>query len=289
MANEEITLQQFLVSLWRAKWMIAAVAAGFAAAAAVAASFVPKTYRSTLVVALVSDSGASGQLAALGSIASQFGLGSLAGLGGQQSSRAAESLAVLQSRTLIEGYIRDNDLLPVLYANLWDPQNRKWKTARADKAPTLWKGGEYFSRKILNVRTDPKTGLVQVTVTWKDSKMAATWANGLAKLANQVLRAKAIEESDRNVAYLTEQAAKTGVVEARQTIYKLLENELYKVMLARGTEEYAFKVLDPAAISEKPYAPRFSVWVVAALVGGAFAASLLVLIKESFRKSARSA
>jgi uncharacterized protein involved in exopolysaccharide biosynthesis len=89
-------------------------------------------------------------------------------------------------------------------------------------------------------------------IRWKDPKLAAAWANGLVKAANSYLREKAIREAERDIAYLNEQVSKTNVVEAQRTIYSLLEQELNKEMIARGREEYALKVIDPAFAPEKP-------------------------------------
>ena len=68
--------------------------------------------------------------------------------------------------------------------------------------------------------------------------MAAKWANGLVAMANQHLRSKALVESERNIAYLNDQAAKTDVVPVRQAIYSILQSEINKEMLARGADRW---------------------------------------------------
>ena len=70
-------------------------------------------------------------------------------------------------------------------------------------------------------------------------------------MANDNLRDRAIAESERNISYLNEQAAKTDVVGIRQTIYNIMETEINKAMLAKGSEEYAFKLIDPAVVPQK--------------------------------------
>jgi uncharacterized protein involved in exopolysaccharide biosynthesis len=280
--QDEISLRQLFTTLWRGKWLIVAIALVFVALGTTAALLMPKTYRATAILAPSSETGADGRLAAIGSIASQFGLGSLAGLAGSGDAKSAESIAVLQSGALTGRYIAENALLPALFSKQWDPRANRWKVNQA-KVPTPWKAVQRF-QKIRGVRSDSRTGLVTLTITWTDPELAAAWANGLVKMTNESLRAKAIEESERNIAYLNDQAQKTAVVEGRQTIYKLLEGELNKVMLARGTNEYAFRVLDPAVAPEKPYAPRLTVWVIASFAAGAFFAALLVLIRQSLRQ-----
>jgi uncharacterized protein involved in exopolysaccharide biosynthesis len=281
-ADGEITLRQLIASLWRGKWLIISITLIFVALATAGALLTQKSYRTTVTLAPASDNAADGRLAALGSMAAQFGLGSLAGLAGSGNSKAAESIAVLESRALTERFIEDNALLPALFSEQWDATTSKWKLEGSSGAPTSWKGVERF-QEIRNVRSDSRTGLVILTINWKDPVVAATWANGLVTLANETLRSKAIEESERNIAYLNAQAEKTAVMEGRQTIYKLLEGELNKVMLARGTNEYAFRVLDAAIAPEEAHSPRLAVWMIAAIAAGALLSSLLVLVKESLR------
>jgi uncharacterized protein involved in exopolysaccharide biosynthesis len=139
----------------------------------------------------------------------------------------------------------------VLYAKQWDPGAQKWRATDPKKIPTLWKANRDF-RKIRGVVDDKKTNMVILKITWKDPQQAAKWANDLVRITNSYLRDKAIQEAERNIAYLNEQASKTTVVEAQKSIYSLLETEINKEMLARGREEYALKVVDPAFVPEKP-------------------------------------
>src|SRR6185437_15198014 len=111
---------------------------------------------------------------------------------------------------------------------------------------------------------DNKTGMVTLKVRWKDANLAAKWANGLVKLTNDYARQAAIAESDRNIAYLTQQAAATDVLGIKQAIYNLLQSEISKNMIAKGTPEYAFKVIDPALVAEKAAFPQKTIWVLAA-------------------------
>jgi uncharacterized protein involved in exopolysaccharide biosynthesis len=75
------------------------------------------------------------------------------------------------------------------------------------------------------------------------------------------------------VAYLRAEIQGTTDVELRNVIYSLIQSEIKKQMIARGEVEYALKVIDPAAVPEKPSSPIKWLWVLGgALVG--FGASL---------------
>lgn len=277
---EEIRLGELFRIIWRRKWIILSGTVVFGAAAALAAYLAPKKYEADIVLSPVSSSPGNGQLGGLSSLASQFGgIASLAGLQLGGDSRKAETLAVLQSQALTEKYIADNHLLPVLFSKLWDPVHRSWKVSDPKQTPTLWTANEFFRGKIRTVVLDPKTGLVTMSITWTDPALASEWANGLVRMTNDYLREKAINESERNITYLTDQAAKTDVVGVRQAIYSILQNEINKVMLARGSDEYALKVVDPASPPERPSSPRPLLWTAAGCLGGALLAMIIAITR----------
>jgi uncharacterized protein involved in exopolysaccharide biosynthesis len=281
----EFSLQELIKFLWQRWRFIAFFTIACTAAAAIAAWTLPKKYTAVAIIAPVTSTPGGGQLGGLSSIASQFGgLASLAGLAGVTDSKKWESVAVLQSEALTENYIRSNNLLPVLYSKQWDANKNDWKRIDARKNPTLWKANQYFKDKIRRISSDIKTGLVTVSITWTDPGIAAKWANDLIKLTNDYLREKAITESERHIAYLTEEAAKTNVVEAKHAIFAVMETELNKSMLARGSEEYAFKVLDPATAPEKPSSPNKLAWLLGGYFGGLLVSITAVLTYRSWTK-----
>jgi uncharacterized protein involved in exopolysaccharide biosynthesis len=281
--SDSVSLNQLFGVIWSGKWLIILVTFACTLVAFVVASMLPRQYEAESIVAPVSSSSA-GAIGSMGSLASQLGgLASLAGLNIGTDEKETESIAVLQSEALTESYIRDNNLLPVLYARLWDSSRGEWKALEADETPTLWKATRYFRKSVRRVKTDSGTGLVTVTVTWKDPELAAKWANGLVALANQYLRAKAIGESEANIEYLNQEARRTDLVGAKEAIYAILQNEINKSMLARGRAEYAFKVIDPAKTPELHASPNKFLWLVAGLAVGLFLSIFYVFVRATWR------
>lgn len=278
---DEIRLGDLLRIAWQRKWLIACGTLVFGIAGVILTVLAPRKYSASIVVDPVTTSPQMGNLGGLGAIANEFGgLASLAGLRmPQENSQRAETIAVLQSRALTERYISANNLLPVLFASQWNAKTRRWKATRKREAPTLWTANKYFKSKIREVDSDPKTGLVTLTITWSDPQTSADWANGLVKMTNEYLRQKAIEESQRNIAYLTQQVSKTDDVGIKQAIYRIMQSEISKIMLARGEQQYALKVIDPAQAPERPTSPKPALWIIASLFVGAFLSFLLALIR----------
>jgi len=184
------------------------------------------------------------------------------------------AVAILQSRSLIEGFIERRNLLGELLPNR--------------KKPTLWFGVKEFKEGVLTIKDDKRTGLITIDIDWKDASVAAQWANGFVALANERIRARAIDESTRNIAFLTKQVSQTSVVEVQHALYGLIENETKTLMLANARVEYAFTVIDPAVPPERKFSPRRSLIVLGGILAGltigfmiAYARPALARLKKS--------
>jgi uncharacterized protein involved in exopolysaccharide biosynthesis len=261
----------------RHRRMIVAVIIVFAALGGAWELVVGRTYKATVLVALVpmnSGAGTAGasMLGQLGPLAGIMGLGN--------NGQRPEPIAVLQSRTLTERYIQENDLLPVLFWRRWDEYRHGWRSNAFFKSPTLWKGNEKFA-DIRRVVQDSKTNLITVTIVWRDPRIAAKWANDLVALTNLRLREREIREAQRNITYLTDRLSKTTLVEVHNALSGLIENEIKREMLAEGADEFAMKVIDPAVPPEEPSSPGFFLSLAFGGLGGLFVAALIVVIRTS--------
>jgi capsular polysaccharide biosynthesis protein len=211
-------------------------------------------------------------------------MASISGLSlAEGSSKRNESLAVLQSEALTERYIEKNDLLPILFSERWDAAKGGWTATSPDEVPTLWKGNVYFKKKVRSLTSDSKTGLVTLQITWTDPKLAAQWANDLVRETNSHLKGVAITEAERNIAYLREQRAKSDLVSAREAIASILRNEINNEMLARGSDQYALKIIDPAVPPEQPEWPKKMPWIATGFFLGLLASSFGAILRKALQ------
>jgi uncharacterized protein involved in exopolysaccharide biosynthesis len=253
---DAINLRELLLELWRVRIAVGCAIVICASVGVAVGLLRDKEYEASIILSPAADDMSSGRLGGLASLASQYGgLASLAGFSMPGKTKKEEVLAVLESELLTEAYIRENNLLPVLYAKQWDAASGKWTTNDPKKIPTLWKANRYFSKDVRQVKEDRKSGLVVMTIRWKEPRTAAKWANDLVRMTNDYLRAKAIRESERHINYLNDQLKNLTIVEAQKAIYALLQDEINTQMVAKGREEYALKVIDPAAVPEIAVSP----------------------------------
>lgn len=285
--DDEIDLRELLSVLKARRRAIALVVALFVLFAGAYAFLAPKRFKAdTLVAPYDSSQGNGGGLAQLAG--SLGGLASLAGVNLSGGGDKDVSIATLQSRDLILGLIKDENLLPVLFADQWIEDKKAWDVDDPKDAPTLLDGYDLFQKKILKVNEDKKTGLVTLEIEWTDPEQAAHWANEMVRRANAELQKKAVDDSDRHIAYLENQIQQTSLVDMRQSIYSLLENELKTAMVAKGNDQYAFKVIDPAVVPEKKVWPKRALILVLGFMGGLFFAIVGVLAHHSWVSGASS-
>lgn len=281
--SDGVSVRDFMLFTWRHRRLAAICSVACGVLAAAAALVVTPQYEATVVLLPVSSRGESMGLGSIGSaVSSLSGLASLAGvsLNGNDQEKA-ESLATLESQVLTDQYIQQQDLLPILFSKEWDATDRRWKTTNPKKLPTLWKANQLFKTQIRTVVDDTKTGLVNLTIRWRDPNQAAQWANGLVRMTNDYLRQRAIDESERNIAYLNQEVTRTNIDEVKNAIYALMEAEIKKEMVARGREEFALRVIDPAVTPEKRVFPQRTLWALGGLLGGLFLGLLAAVLRET--------
>lgn len=215
-------------------------------------------------------------------LASQLSqLGPLASLAGVTigNGHKAEPLAVLQSRSFSRSFIEENGLMQVLFADEWDSAGKTWKDD-ADPPPDIRDAVEYFHKDVRKVLEDRKTGIVRLSIEWKDAAVASAWANSLAQRLNSQMRDRALADAARNIRFLREELAATNVVSLQQSIGRLLEAELQKLMLARGNEEFAFRVVDVAEVPKKRARPRRAIILAGSLIVGALFGAGMALFRS---------
>jgi uncharacterized protein involved in exopolysaccharide biosynthesis len=281
-SEDEISLVDLFRTIMRRKWVVAiSIAATTALALGIAFTMTP-VYRVTMLLAPVGDENAKG----LSSLAGQFGgLAALAGVSlGAEGSDKAKAVALLRSRALTEPFLRERDLLPVLYEDRWDPQAKRWKVG-PDEVPTFAAAYRKFDQEIRSLSEDKKTGLVTVTIDWKDPARAVEWAGELVSRVNSEMRRRAIREAEQSLRYLDQELQKARLVEVQQAIYSLIESQTKKMMLANVREEYVFQVLEPPAIPDPKdkIRPKRAVIALLGLIVGTLLGAALALAIEARR------
>jgi len=278
-SGEDVDLRELILGVWRQRWLIVLIACVFGVASLVYALRATSWYRAEVTLLSVERNAAQGMSGALAQLG---GLASLAGInvGGGKS---AEPLAILESREFAARFIQDHDLLKVIFNDRWDAVHGKWKGPGTD-VPDIRDAVDFFVKKVRRVSEDRKTGLVKLSVDWKQGDLAAAWANDMVARINTQTRERALEDAEKNIAYLRTQVSSAGTVSLQQSASKILEAELEKAMVARGSEEYAFRVIDKAQAPKRRYWPRRALIVLGGAIFGGVVGCFVALIRYGLRK-----
>ena len=278
--TDAVTLDALLRRFWYKRWWLTAFGvAGLAMGVGIGFLTTP-VYRVEVLLAPVQSDRGMGALGALGAVASQFGdLTSLAGLGpANGSGNRAVHLAQMTSRRFTETFLATHNLLPVLYAKRWDKLHAQWRTEEGIRPPTSDEAFTYFDRRIRKIRDDRKTGLITLSIEWRDRRQAADWANQMVADINEEIRQREISQSQQALEYLNRELAKGPPVGLREAIFRLMETHVRSIMMANVRRDFAFQVVDPAVVPDEDryVRPKWLFLIAGGLLVGVFLGMLLV-------------
>jgi uncharacterized protein involved in exopolysaccharide biosynthesis len=274
----EVDLAAVWRRLWKYRWFLLVLLVAGGVIGGVTSYFLPKYYESRTTL-LPMDS--MSEVGRLGSIGNLGGLASLAGIKiGGSADASVESLEMLKSRHFTLDFIRDRQLRPAMFPRKWDAKSGAWKVSGED-IPTDEDAFQRFDRKVRSISQDRKTGVITLTVRWRDPVAAADLANDLVARLNRTMQARAVSESESAIRQLQTQLQQTNVVPLRGALAEALESEVKKKTLALVRDEFAMRVIDPAVATERwehvsPSLPLFTIGgALLAVLGGACFALVL--------------
>ena len=277
--EDEIDLIELIRSLlhkWKTIASITILCTGLAVAYAF---FAPELFKAETLLAPIQEEKSSSS-----SALSQFdGLAAMAGISIPSDSKVEQVVATLQSRKFLRVFIKEKNLLPILFEESWDADKQVWIVESKESKPTELQAVELF-KGLLSIDEDTKSGLIILSVSWKDPKVATEWANDLVKQLNEKLRTEAITDSKKRVGYLEEELAKTTLQDMRAVLYNLLESEKQKAMLANVNKDFDLQVIDPAVVPEQREKPKRKLIVALGVVCGGFLGISTVFFFQFLKK-----
>jgi uncharacterized protein involved in exopolysaccharide biosynthesis len=277
--EDEIDLLELIRTLLYAWKTIAGITISCTGLAVAYALYAPEVFKAETLLAPVQEEKNSAS-SALG----QFGgLAAMAGISIPSDSNVEQVVATLQSGKFIRVFIKEKNLLPILFEEIWDADKQAWIVESKENEPSEQQAVESF-KGLLSIDEDTKSGLITLSVSWKDPEVVAEWANDLVKQLNEQLRGQAIADSKKRVGYLEQELAKTTLQDMRAVLYNLLESEKQKAMLANVNEDFALEVIDPAVAPEHREKPNRKLIVALGVVCGVFLGIFAVFFFRLLKK-----
>ena len=275
---EDGDLGSFVRAVWNGKWAVVLIVSACAAVGGAYAFLATAWWRADVVLVQVDSKAVPGGLAQLGV------LGSLAGLNIGTGGASQTPVAVLKSKDFARDFIESKGLIPVLLADRWDSHKDWWPFGSSLYQPDIRDAVKAFDETVRGVSEDKKTGLITLSITWTDPNLAADWANELTTRINDRLRSQALLEAESSISFLRGEITATNIATLQQSLGKVLESEMQKLLLARGNSDYAFKVIDrafPPRARSRPI--RSVVMLMSVLLGFLLSAAYIFLVSSKRR------
>jgi uncharacterized protein involved in exopolysaccharide biosynthesis len=260
----------------------------------------PEIYKSTAVIR-PAEGGSGGLAGKLGALSSMLPIPIDLPGGGEDKANVEN---FLKSRTLKERLIKKFDLLPRLYPDDWDADTDKWTIEDPAKIPTIVSAlQEDALKKIFNVSTDKKSGLI--TIAWSDEEPA--FAKSMLDRVVKELRyyldneyesdAKREREfvegrlaiASRDLEHWERQVPSRGLTLdkiarerlAAQTVYTELRKQLEIARITEAKEITSFRVLDQPFVPVKRDKPKRAQICALTLVASGFLAVFLIFAQHA--------
>ena len=205
-------------------------------------------------------------------------LGGIASLAGFDSRLGSDSrldrlaLDVIQTQSFTADFLSGQpDLIPLLIAvEGWEPESSEvvfdesiyssdtgWVeelTTPMEKLEQLW-SAVYQVESRLEVTESSATNMVTLAFEHESPAVAVDVLERLQLKINSQMRDSVIEDSKRNVEYLTVEVNNTSVADLKAVFYRLIEEQTKTLMLASSSREFVFKKATPILMPVSPSGP----------------------------------
>ena len=301
-ADDEISLAELLGQLWRGKWLIAA---GVAATLGLAMGYLAVSepaYRVSYVVSPVGGGGDGGiGLPSGARRAAEFaGISLPSGDGG--TPRIAKYTNALTSLTVAQRLANEHDMLPRIFHKQWNAETQSWrlepgsgpvnwlKTGIKDVAgvPTAPRPPDARDLKgyleaNLSVQSGDETSLYTISLQHTRPEIARELLAKLNTVTDEVLRERALQRTQRYIAYVQQKLPETNLAAHRDSLTQLLVEQERNLMMAQIDGPYAADIFDPITVSAEPVSPNLKAVLAASVVLGLMGGGFLVFLVGALR------
>ena len=178
--------------------------------------------------------------------ANKFVLGLFPGIDFLNSQQRHNILLHIVSRSFLLYFIEKEQLLPILFPELWDKQAKTWRLSKPDQQPPRPRHGYGLLRNALSIRSD--NNINTIVIEWRNPQEAAWLANHLVEQLDLYLKNKEISRIQNNIQKLQKKlnVDTLKMTELKSLIVHLLEVQYKQLTVADIQNEQFFEILDKA-------------------------------------------
>lgn len=189
-------------------------------------------------------------------------------------------LATLKSHAFVTTFINEENLLPYIFKDHWDPATETWKE---DFTPDLrWANFNFAS--IYSFERNEESGLLSIFITTNDPNLSATLANKIVESFNRYTKLKQVKLIEERQAYLNKRLEEIDNIQLHRSIYRMIESQIGAESLIYARKDYPLEIIQPALpplFKTSPKRKQYAVLTfIAFVVIGTMAAMGSVLLRK---------
>ena len=202
--DDTIDLMELLTTLWRYKWLLILLPIFGIIGSYTAVQFLPVEYQSRVTFLQISGNGGSTDLGKFGALASLAGVS----LPEKSSDMLTDKIeVVLKSRGFAEQIVKEKELLPIIFSDIYDPETKTFDIVDPELGPPdSIDGAEYLMKVLEFGETDE--GAKFIEVFWNDPVIAADLANYTLKALEIYLSQNTLTAGQKNLQFIEKQLGK---------------------------------------------------------------------------------
>ncbi|MDI6744181.1 MAG: Wzz/FepE/Etk N-terminal domain-containing protein [Thermodesulfovibrionales bacterium] len=260
--SEEINLLDYLRVIQKHKKLIILIVAVALAVSVVKAFLTAPVYEARAVITPALQQRDTFPMA---------GLAAQIGISAPTPSGVTEIVNLLNSNILREMIIKRHKLLDVFFEK--DSLSKKSEDER------VWAGLRFFQGS-MKVNFKQKDNIVELSMQFKDPRMAAEILNYTLTELNNHMSSEAKRVADTNKKHLESLLNDTADPFIKNKIYNIIVQQIEQSIMAEVKENLAFKVIDPPRVPDQRINNRRRQKVMVAFATSLFAGILAAFFKE---------
>jgi len=292
---DEIDLLKIIQVLWQEKLIIITITFIGAVFSVILALSIPNTYKSNALLAPINQGESlSSKFSSVSAISSLAGISIPTEVG----SKSQEAIARIRSLDFFTNqflpYINLEDLMAlqkwnprdntlVYDTDKFDPILKKWVRKPNYPYKIIPSNQEAYEvyQQILSISEDRKTKFITISTHSYSPYIAKDWLDVIVNNINESMRLEDIELASSHIKFLNEQYLETNLTPIKESISKILETKIQKLMLASADKNYIFNILEKPVVPDFKYSPsRAIICILITFISGLF--SLLIVIARHF-------
>lgn len=273
--EQEVDLLEYLNAILRAKYRILVIALIGAGGVFGLAQLVDDVFLSVAVVAINIDENAGGVSPknyrsgdTLGLLEYDFIIDEV------PDNERDRLMARMRSARFSEIFIKENELLPVIFHKHWDAQKKSWI---GDFQPEMRAAVSTFQNGMRGLEYDEKSGLLLIRFKTRDPQLSARLANRFVTRFNEFIREREVADLRSRREFLEKRLTETQNLELHRSIFRMLEVQLAAEMLLYAREWYPLEEIQPALPPLHKASPSRKKWAAMAFIGFTFLGVMVVV------------